>query len=74
MRDGRFNQVFKHRQMRKEIEVLEHVAHVDALFEDLLLLQLVEFVTLAAIADVIPVYLNKAFVDALQVVNGAQQG
>ena len=74
MGDGRFNQVFQHRQMREEIKVLEHVTYVDALFEDLLLLQLVELVALTAIADVIPVDLDKAFVNALQVVNGAQQG
>lgn len=65
MRDGRLDQVFQHREVRKEIEVLEHVAHVDALLEDLLLLQLIEPVALTAIADVVPVNLDKAFVNAL---------
>ncbi len=37
MRDGRFNQIFQHREVRKEIEVLKHVPNVDALFEDLFL-------------------------------------
>src|SRR5690606_17739098 len=73
MRDGCFNQVFQHRKMRKKIEVLKHVPNVDALFEDLFLFELVEFVTLTAIADVIPVNLDKAFVYALQMVNSAQQ-
>ena len=73
MRDGRLNQVFQHREVRKEIEVLKHIAHVDALLEDLLLLQLIELVALTTVANVVPVDLNKAFVDALQVVNGAQQ-
>ena len=73
MRDGRLNQVFQHREVRKEIEVLKHIANVDALLEDLFLLQLIELVALTTVANVVPVDLNKAFVDALQMVNGAQQ-
>lgn len=73
MGDGRFNQVFQHCEMRKEIKVLEDIAHIDALFEDLFLFQLVEFVTLTAVTDVITVNLDKPFVDAFQMVNGAQK-
>ena len=73
MRDGRLNQVFQHREVRKEIEVLKHVAHVDALLEDLLLLQLIQPVALTTVANVVSVDLNKTFIDALQVINGAQQ-
>jgi hypothetical protein len=36
-------------------------------------LQLIELVAFAAIADVVAINLNKAFIDALQMVNGAQQ-
>ncbi|MNY28487.1 hypothetical protein D3C86_1624630 [compost metagenome] len=73
MRNRRFDQVLQHREMRKQIEVLKHVSDVDALFEDLFLFQFIQLIPLAAIADVIPVDLNKAFVNALQVVNGTQQ-
>ena len=73
MRDRRFYQVFQHREVRKEIEVLKHIAHVDPLLKDLLLFQFKEFVALTAIANVVAVNLDKTFVDALQVVNGAQQ-
>ena len=72
--DGRLNQVLQHRQVREEVEVLEHVADIDPLFEDRLLFQLIQRVALPAIADVIPVNLDKAFVNALQMVDGAQQG
>lgn len=65
MRDGRLNQIFQHREMRKEIEVLKHVAHVDALLEDLVLFQFVKPVTLTTVANVVPVDLDEAFVDAL---------
>ncbi|MOA09238.1 hypothetical protein D3C78_1290560 [compost metagenome] len=57
--------------MRKQIEILEHVPDVDALFKDLFLLQLIELVALTAIANVVTVYLDKPFVDPFQVINGA---
>ncbi len=69
MGDGRFNQIFQHRQMRKEIEILEDVADVDALAQDLFLFQLVEPVAFPTIANVLSVDLDKAFVYPLQMIN-----
>ena len=71
--DGRLNQVFQHRQMREQIEVLKYVADVDPLAEDLFLFQFVQLVAFAAIADIVAIDLDKAFIDALQVVNRPQQ-
>ena len=60
--------------MRKKIEVLEDIANVDALAQDLFLLQLIESVFLPAVADVIPIDLDKAFIYPLQMINSPQQG
>ncbi|CAH0317336.1 hypothetical protein SRABI106_04241 [Rahnella aquatilis] len=45
-----------------------------ALFEDGALFQFIQRIAFAAVADVIAVNLNKTFVDALKMVNRAQQG
>ena len=59
--------------MREQIEVLKYVADVDPLAEDLFLFQFVQLVAFAAIADIVAIDLDKAFIDALQVVNCPQQ-
>ncbi|EMF03274.1 hypothetical protein F518_22560 [Serratia marcescens VGH107] len=69
----RFDDVFQHRQVREQVEVLEHVADVDALPENGLFLQLVQPVALAAVTDVVAVDADKALVHALQVVDRPQQ-
>jgi hypothetical protein len=69
----RFNQVFQHRQMREQVEVLKDVAHVNALAH-LSLLQLIELIALAPIANVVAINLNKPFIHSLKMVYGAQQG
>ncbi len=74
MGDRRFNQVIQHRHMGKQVEVLEHIADVDALTQNRLLLQFIQAVAAPLVADVIAVDLNKALVDPLQMVDGAQQG
>ncbi|MNZ60828.1 hypothetical protein D3C78_789030 [compost metagenome] len=71
MRNRCFNQVLQHRQMREQVEILEYIPDVDALFEDLFLFQLVKLVALTAIANVVTVDLDKPFIDTFQVVNGA---
>ncbi|VGP88261.1 hypothetical protein SB00610_04313 [Klebsiella quasipneumoniae subsp. similipneumoniae] len=71
--DRRLNQVLQHRQVRKQVKVLKHVADVDPLAEDLLLFHLIQLVAFAAIADIVAINLNKPFINALEVINGAQQ-
>ncbi|MNC62876.1 hypothetical protein D3C75_1129490 [compost metagenome] len=70
MGDWRFNQVFQHRQMREQVEVLEHVADVNPLLEDLFLFEFKQLIALTAIADVVPVNLDKAFIHAFEVIDG----
>ncbi|MNL70331.1 hypothetical protein D3C87_1953160 [compost metagenome] len=60
--------------MREQVEVLEHIANVDALLENGVFFQLIQLVTLASVADVVAVDTDKTFVDALEMINGPQQG
>jgi hypothetical protein len=56
--------------VREQVEVLEHHADVDAALEDLFLVQLVQRVAVAPVADELAVDGDEAVVDALQVVDG----
>ncbi len=71
--DRRLNQVLQHRQVRKQVKVLEHVADVDPLAKNFLFFHLIQLVAFAAIADIVAVNLNKSLIDPFEVIYGAQQ-
>src|SRR5471032_765528 len=60
--------------MREKIKVLKDIADVNPLLEDGPLFQLIQLVALSLIANIVAINLNGAFIDAFQMVNGAQQG
>ncbi|STV28766.1 Uncharacterised protein [Klebsiella pneumoniae] len=70
---GASNQVLQHRQVRKQVKVLEHVADVDPLAKNFLFFHLIQLVAFAAIADIVAVNLNKSSIDPFEVIYGAQQ-
>ncbi len=73
MGNRRFNQVIQHAEVWEQIEVLEHVADVDALAQNRLLFQFIQLIAALLIADVVAINLNKSFVDPFQMIDGAQQ-
>ncbi|CDZ89761.1 putative 6-pyruvoyl-tetrahydropterin synthase [Rhodococcus ruber] len=72
--DRRLDHVLEHGQVREEVEVLEHESDARPLTEDVPLAHLVQLVAPAAVADEFAVDADRAAVDLLEVVEGAQQG
>ncbi len=70
---GCFDDVFKRGQMREQVEALKHHAHFGAALEDFPFLQLIKRIALLTITDQFTVYGDKSVIDALEMVDGAQQ-
>ncbi|KAG1249133.1 hypothetical protein G6F68_013501 [Rhizopus microsporus] len=71
--DGRLDDVLQRGQVREQVEALEHHAHLGAATADLALRQLVQGVTVTAVADQLAADGHVAAVGAFQVVDQPQQ-
>ena len=72
--DRRLDQVLQHRQVREQVEALEHEADAGALAQHVLLAQLPQRVAAALVADDLAADRHEPPVHPLEVVDDAQQG